>query len=271
MTVAGRNYARGKELLPKGAISASEMDRIEATKLTADADLEGAKANLKAAEVNLGFTRIIAPIDGRIGSSQFSPGDLIGPESGTLTSLVSIDPMQALFQVSEQVFLGYRAMSEEYRARAEVPPKLEVKLEMADKSTYSETGYIDYVSNRVDQNTGTIEARAEIPNPKGDLRPGQFVRVLLMTTFEVDTMMVPQSGVLADQQGNYVFVVGPDNKVIRTNIQVGDRVGSQVVVSRGLNEGDTVVVQGVQKVRAGQTVKSRAINESAGLNKAVEE
>lgn len=271
VTVAGRNFARGKELLPKGAISASEMDRIEATKLTADADLEGARANLKAAEVNLGFTRIIAPIDGRIGSSQFSPGDLIGPESGTLTSLVSIDPMQALFQVSEQVFLGYRARADEYRSRGEEAPKLEVKLEMADKSIYPEKGYIDYVANRIDQNTGTIEARAEIPNPNGELRPGQFVRVILGVSFEVDTLMVSQSAVQTDQQGDFVFVVGPDNKVVRRKIVAGDRAGVDVVVSSGLEEGEPVIVQGVQKVRAGQLVKTRSLNESATIDKATEE
>ena len=271
VTVAGRNFARGKELLPKGAISASEMDRIEANKLTADAELQGAKANLQAAEVNLGYTRILAPIDGGIGSSKFSPGDLIGPESGALTSLVSINPIQALFQVSEQVFLGYKARADEYKARGEVAPKLEVKLEMADKSMYPETGHVDYISNRIDQNTGTIEARAEIPNHNGELRPGQFVRVVLVTTFEIDTLMVSQSALQSDQQGDFVFVVGPDNKIARRNVVVGDRVGTDVVVSSGLQEGDSVVVQGIQKVRAGQLVKTRTSNEPGEIDKANEE
>ena len=271
VTVAGRNFTRGKELLPKGAISASEMDKIEANKLTADAELEGAKANLQAAEVNLGYTRILAPIDGRIGSSKFSPGDLIGPESGALTSLVSINPIQALFQVSEQVFLGYQARADEYKARGEVAPKLEVKLEMADKSMYPETGHVDYISNRIDQNTGTIEARAEIPNHNGELRPGQFVRVVLVTTFEIDTLMVSQSALQSDQQGDFVFVVGPDNKIARRNVVVGDRVGTDVVVSSGLQEEDSVVVQGIQKVRAGQLVKTRTTNESGEIDKATEE
>ena len=270
VTVSERNFSRGKELLPKGAISAAEMDEIEARKLTAAADLQGAEATVEAAEVNLGYTTIKAPIYGRIGRSQFSPGDLIGPDVGVLTSLVSVDPMQAFFQISEQVYLGYMAIGDKYRARGEEVPKLEVKLEMADKSEYPETGHIDYIANRVDQNTGTIEARAVIPNPSGELRPGQFVRVMLVVSVEVDTLMIPQSAVQADQQGNYVFKVGPDNKVVRSNIGMGERVGTDVVVSSGMEEGETVVVQGVQKVRAGQLVRTRDIDESGVLEKEAE-
>jgi membrane fusion protein (multidrug efflux system) len=270
VTVSERNFSRGKELLPKGAISAAEMDEIEAKKLTAAADLQGAEAKVEAAEVNLSYTTIKAPIDGRIGRSKFSPGDLIGPDVGVLTSLVSIDPMQAFFQVSEQVFLAYVANDEKKRNEGEEPSKLEVKLEMADKSEYSETGHIDYVANRVDQDTGTIEARAVIPNPNGDLRPGQFVRVMLGSILEVDTLMVGQSAVQADQQGNYVFTVGADNKIVRSNVDVGARVGANVVISKGLEEGETVVIQGVQKVRAGQVVRTRDIDEPGVLDKEVE-
>ncbi len=271
VTVATRNFSRGKELLPKGAISAAEMDKIEASKLTSEADLEGAKANLQAAEVNLSYTRIQAPIDGRIGRSHFSPGDLIGPDVGVLTSLVSIDPMQALFQISEQVFLAYVAMGDEYRKRNEEAPKLQARLEMANKMIYPHAGFIDYVSNRVDQDTGTIEARAQVPNPDGVLRPGQFVRVILETTFEVDTLMIEQSAVQADQQGNFVYTVGADNKVARRNVVVGDRVKDKVVISKGLAGDETVVIQGVQKIRAGQLVRTRDVDEPGELDEATGE
>jgi membrane fusion protein (multidrug efflux system) len=270
VTVSERNFSRGKELLPKGAISAAEMDEIEAKKLTAAADLEGAKAKVQAAEVDLAYTTIKAPIDGRIGRSQFSPGDLIGPDVGVLTSLVSTNPMQALFQVSEQVYLAYGALADKFRDRGEEPPKLQVKLEMADKTQYPEIGYVDYVANRIDQNTGTIEARAVVSNPEGALRPGQFVRVMLVSSLEVDTLMVAQSAVQADQQGNFVFTVGADNKIVRSNIGVGDRVGADVVITKGLQAGVTVVVQGVQKVRVGQLVRTRDLDEPGVLDKEVE-
>ncbi len=265
VTVGNRNYARGKELLPKGAISASEMDRLEASKLQADADLEGAKAQLEAAEVDLSYTRITAPIDGRIGRSAFSPGDLIGPDSGTLTSLVSIDPMKALFQVSEAIYLARSAEVAKQEADGNVVPKLVVQLELTDKSIYPETGEVDYLANRIDENTGTIEVRAAFPNPKGLLRPGQYVRVIVAAPFDIDTIMLPQAAVQADQQGSYVFTVGPDNKVARKNIQVGQRVESNVVVEKGIEPGEKVIVAGVQKVRPGQVVKatSRAAGKAA--------
>lgn len=261
VTVSKRNFLRGKELLPKGAISASEMDKLEAAKLQADANLEGAKAKVLAAEVNLGYTKVQAPIDGRIGRSGFSAGDLIGPDSGVLTSLVSIDPMKALFQVSESIYLARSNEIAEKEAAGEEVEELVIRLELTDKSIYRHTGYMDYISNRIDENTGTLEARASVPNPEGSLRPGQYVRVLVETPFDVPTMMIPQSAVQADQQGNYIFSVGPDNKVVRKNIETGQRVDSHVVVMSGLADGEIVVVQGLQKVRPGQVVKMRSVND----------
>lgn len=260
VTVSKRNFLRGKELLPKGAISASEMDKLEAQKLQADANLEGAKANVLSAEVSLGYTKIRAPIKGRIGRSGFSAGDLIGPDSGVLTSLVSIDPMKALFQVSESVYLARSNEIAKKTAAGEVVEELVISLELTDKSIYPHTGELDYISNRIDANTGTLEARATIPNPEGLLRPGQYVRVIVETPFDIPTMMIPQSAVQADQQGNYIFSVGPDNRVLRKNIEVGERVGSSTVVTKGLDVDDIVIVQGLQKVRAGQVVKTRDIN-----------
>lgn len=262
VTVSKRNFLRGKELLPKGAISASEMDKLEAKKLQADANLEGAKAQVLAAEVNLGYTQVQAPINGRIGRSAFSAGDLIGPDSGVLTSLVSIDPMKALFQISESIYLARTNEMAKKSANGEPVEELVIRLELTDKSIYPHTGKMDYISNRIDENTGTLEARATIPNPDGFLRPGQYVRVLVETPFDVPTKMIPQSAVQADQQGNYIFSVGPDNKVLRKNIEVGQRVGSRVVVMKGLADGEVVVVQGLQKVRPGQVVRTRTISDT---------
>lgn len=260
--VAERNFMRGKELFPKGAISASEMDRLEATKLQADADLEGAKAQVIGAKVNLSYTKIEAPINGRIGRSLHSVGDLISPESGELTSLVSIDPMQALFQVSEAIYVARTAAKAEMAARGKDVGDLIVKLRLTDQSMYGHAGRVDYLANRIDESTDTIEARASIPNPEGFLRPGQYIRVVLESPYEMDTLMIPQVGVQADQQGSFVFVVGAGNKVIRRNIETGERVGSDVVVLKGLDVGEDVVVQGVQKIRVGQTVKPQSVSDS---------
>lgn len=261
--VAERNMKRGQELAPKGAISVSELDKLTGTKLQADADLEAAKAQLKSAEVDLSYTKIHAPISGNIGRSDFSTGDLIGPDSGALTSLVSIDPVKAVFQVSESVYL----MSEERRRAVREDqnqlPNLSVKLELSNREIYPLAGHLDYIANRIDEATGTIEARASVPNPQGELKPGQYVKVVLELPFEVDTLMLPQSAVQADQQGSFVLTVGPDNKIQRRNVVLDTRVGELVVVKQGVEEGESVVVRGLQQVRPGQVVKVKQLSASA--------
>ena len=254
--VATRNEQRGRELIDKGAISAAEMDRLEATKLEADAALQAAEAEVTAAEVNLAFATIRAPITGRIGRSTASPGDLVGPNTGVLTTLVSLDPMQVVFQASETAFLQANARMQELEQQGQQPPTPSVQLTLANDDIYPQRGEVDYISNRIDQATGTIEARATVPNPNGTLRPGQYVQVLLEIPVEVDTLMLPQVALQSDQQGDYVLVVGADNKVVRRNVTVGERVDDNIVVSDGVTAGEQIIVKGLQKVRPGQTVKT---------------
>ncbi len=269
--VAERNYKRGQELLPKGAISVSEMDRLEAAKLEADAGVKSAQARVKAAEVDLSYTVIRAPISGRIGRSDFSRGDLIGPESGVLTTLVSLDPIKALFAVSESVYLASerrRRQLEEEGQPADLAA-IKVTLELSDGELYGQSGHIDYLSNRIDEDTGTIEARASIPNSQGKLRPGQYVKVLLELPYEIDAVLVPQAAVQADQQGSFVMVVGTDNVVERRNVMLGDRLQQKVVINGDtVAAGERVVVRGLQRIRAGQTVKAREIPTPSAVNAA---
>ncbi|MCX2979545.1 efflux RND transporter periplasmic adaptor subunit [Halieaceae bacterium IMCC14734] len=259
--VANLNYNRGRELLPKGAISASEMDKLNAQKLEADASIAGAQAQLKTAEVNLGFTRILAPISGRIGRSVHSPGDLIGPTSGTLTTLVSIDPIQALFQISENVLV--MAMSNRLGATKNLhtmdTSDLEVSLELTNRVFYPHVGRIDYFANRISEETGTLEARAIIPNPGGLLVPGQYVRVILEQTNLVEAIFIPQAAVQVDQQGSFALAVDADSMVRRRNVALGERIDEKVVVKEGVDEGEQIIVRGLQQVRPGLRVKSRSL------------
>jgi membrane fusion protein (multidrug efflux system) len=258
--VAARNYKRGKELLPQGNISASEMDRLTAQKLEADAGIAAAEAQLKTAEVNLSYTRIIAPISGRIGRSEYSPGDLIGPNTGVLTTLVSIDPIQALFQISEATFVA-ASMGRLQGIRGtnlnDVDfSDLEVSLELTNRQLYPQVGYIDYFSNRISEDTGTLEARALIPNPDGMLVPGQYVRVVLEQTTLAEAVFVPQAAVQVDQQGSFVLVVDSEQVVRRRNVELDDRIDDKVIVRQGVEAGEQVIVRGLQQVRPGQTVSS---------------
>lgn len=255
---AERNYNRGKELLPRGAISQLEMDNLTAQKLDADAQIEAALAQVQSAEVNLGFTTIKAPISGRIGRSQVSPGDLVGPSSGDLSSLVSVDPIEVLFQVPEATYVA------EVRKRVSANPSasdlrgIEVILELGNGITYPEVGKVDYFGNRIDANTGTMEARARIPNPYGLLVPGQYVRVTLQDTELDEALFVPLAAVQADQQGSFVLIVDGDSTVARRNVELGERIDELVMVMAGLDPGDRVVVRGLQQVRPGMPVRVTA-------------
>ena len=257
-----RNYKRGIELLPRGAISQSEMDELTAKKLEADARLESARAQVTSAQVNLSYTTITAPISGRIGRSLASVGDLVGPSTGNLTTLVSIDPIEALFSVSEATYVA--AMKKRMTQSLDVSQlrTLEVTLELTNGTVYPEVGHIDYFSNRVDETTGTLEARAAIPNPHSILVPGQYVRVLLHDTNLLEGLFLPQAAVQADQQGSFVLVVDAGSQVVRRNVSLAERFDDKVLVLEGVGEGEQVIVRGLQQVRPGMPVKIRTLPEA---------
>ncbi len=259
---AERNYNRGLELLPKGAISQSAMDDLTAKKLDADARIESAKAQITSAEVDLDFTVIRAPLSGRIGRSRVSPGDLVGPTSGLLTTLVSIDPIQALFQITESTYVS--AVTERMTTAHDLDTvrNIEVRLELTNGITYPEVGQLDYLANRVDDTTGTLEARALIPNPQSLLVPGQYVRVILQNTNTLTGQFMPQAAVQADQQGSFVLVVNSGGVVERRNVELGARFDDMVRVLHGVETGDRVIVRGLQQVRPGMPVEFRLLSET---------
>lgn len=256
---AERNYKRGIDLLPKGAISQSEMDDLTAKKLDADARIASSEAQVTSAEVNLGFTTISAPISGRIGRSMVSPGDLVGPVSGDLTTLVSIDPIEALFQVSESTYIA--ALSERMADKLDPAAlrNIEVTLEMTNGVLYPEVGKIDYFANRIDATTGTLEARALIPNPHSLLVPGQYVRVVLQDTNLLEGLFIPQAAIQADQQGPFALIVDANSAVVRRNVELGHRLDANVLVRKGVSEGEQVIVRGLQQVRPGMTVTTTSL------------
>jgi len=256
---ASRNYKRGMGLLPRGAISEAEMDDLEAKKLDADARIESAEAQVTSAEVNLGYTTIAAPISGRIGRSAVSVGDLVGPNTGDLTTLVSIDPIEALFQVSEATYISAIGERLAEGLDAQSLQRIEVSLELTNGTLYPEVGRIDYFANRIDQTTGTLESRAQIPNSHGLLVPGQYVRVILRDTQLLEGLFIPQAAVQADQQGSFVLTVDSGNTIVRRNVELGARMDYKVLVKQGVEEGDRVVVRGLQQVRPGMPVKTRTL------------
>lgn len=249
------NYKRGEELIVKAVISQSQMDELTSKKLQAEASIKAANADLKNAELNLGYTKIYAPTDGMITQSEVSIGDLVTPSS-TLTSLVKIKPIYVSINVSETEFVNYR--SEREKSLAEGGDGLvsyaQIKLRSGD--VYPEKGRFEFVDNRVNQNTGTIKIRAVFDNLDGMLISGQHVTLLVKRVQTQSQIVIPQKSIQEDQLGKYVLMLDEDSVVRKRPIQVGMRLGVGQVIESGVEVGELLIVDGLQKVRVGSKAEA---------------
>jgi len=241
---------RYRELRDRGTYSEAKLDEAKAKAGQARADLAGAKAELERAELDVGYTTISSPINGRIGGSAVDAGNLIGPDSGVLATVVALDPIRVNFTVSERAYLNYTQAKMKGESTGFTP-----RIRLANDQIYPHDGKLDFIDNRVDPSTGTIRVRVEFPNPDSLILPGQFMSVTLVSADPQQQMVVPQAAVQTNQTGPFVLVVNKDNKVELRPIQTGQRVGTEIAVTKGLNVGETIIVEGIQKVRPGATVK----------------
>ena len=235
---------RGEELVKNGNIPRSEVDLRRAQDLMAQAAIQEAQAALEQAQINLGYTEIHAPIAGRIGRADLSVGNLVGPDTGVLATIVSQDPIYVTFPVSQRQLLAHRGERGDPVVRVTLP----------DGTLYDHPGKLNFLDVQVDPGTDTVTVRAELPNPERVLVDGQFVGVRVERGEPVQMLAVPQASVQIDQAGPFVLVVGGDNKVEARRITLGAVAGAQVVVQKGLETGDKVIVEGIQKVRPGMVV-----------------
>src|SRR5437588_6093672 len=220
----------------------------------AKAQIDAARAQVDAAQLNLGFTRIVSQIDGIAGIAQAQIGDLVGPTS-LLTTVSTLDPIKVYFPVSEKGYLNYIKENPDAAKRAEQERQLGLEMILADGSRYPHEGSFSFADRQVDVKTGTLRLQGLFPNPGNILRPGQFARVRAITTTRKDALLIPQRAV-TELQGSYqVAVVGNDNKVSIRPINVGERVDAMWIVEGGVKPGELVIVEGLQKVRDGATVK----------------
>jgi membrane fusion protein (multidrug efflux system) len=257
---AKQNLTRSQTLLNTPAGQRSTLDSDVASAGQSQGALLIAEAELQTAQINLGYTTITSPIDGRIGIAT-DPGNVVAFTDAALATVVSEDPEYVLFPVSEVEAAQLKA---QYASLGGLTA-LTVKLQLPDGQMYDKTGTIDFTDISVNSSTDTIDLRATVPNPPrantsaldGDrtLVDGGFVTVILQSKNPIRRVTVPRAAVLADQQGYYVFVVGDGNKAERRNITLGDSTALLAVVASGLNAGDTVIVDGVQRVRPGAPVK----------------
>jgi RND family efflux transporter MFP subunit len=227
---------------------------------TAEAQIETYEAAVETAKINLDFTHLIAPIDGIAGQAQLQVGALVSPASGAVTSVSTVDPIKVFFTVSEPQYLGWRERYPTEASRAEADKKLHLQLILADGSTYPYEGRFDFADLKVDVGTGSIRLAGLWPNPNNILRPGGYARVRAVVRTQPDALLVPQRAV-SELQGVYqVAVVDDQNKVTIQTVQVGDRTGSDWVITQGLKPGEKIVAEGVQKVRNGMQVNPRPFN-----------
>ena len=253
------DVARYTPLAASQAISKQELDDAIQNEATAQGQVEADQAAVEQAVLNLGFTKILSPIDGVAGIAQAQVGNLIGPSTGPLTTVVQIDPIRVYFSVSQELMtqMQERMLAEGKVLRGGGPggyqgPPLELKL--AAGSVYPQQGRIRFANNQVNVRTGTIQVVGEFPNPQGLLVPGMFTQVRAQLGVETNALLVPQQSV-ADMQGrNLIAVVGGDNKVSIVPVMAGERVGTQWVIQGKVKAGDRVVAEGIQKVREGAMV-----------------
>jgi len=236
---------RAQALVEAKAISREEFETRRAATAQGNAGVRAAEAAVAAAQLDLQFTQVRAPIDGRAGRALITEGNLAQTDSTLLTTLVSQDPMYVYFESDEQTYLRYNELARKgERTRSSNP----VRIGLANEQGYPHTGTVDFIDNQVDPNTGTIRARAVLQNPDRVFTPGLFARVQIEGSGEFKAMLVDDKAVLTDQDRKYVYVLGAGNKAMRKDVVLGRTIDGLRVVSSGLAPTDKVIVQGVQKV-----------------------
>jgi multidrug efflux system membrane fusion protein len=237
--------ARAQTLVEAKAISREEFETRRAATTQGNAAVRAAEAAVANAQLDLQFTQVRSPINGRAGRAAVTEGNLAQADSTLMTTLVSQDPVFVYFEADEQSFLRYQALARDgKRAQSQNP----VRVGLANEQGYPHEGTVDFTDNQVDSATGTIRARAVLRNPDRIFTPGLFARVQLEGSSSVKAMLIDEKAVLTDQDRKYVYVLGPKNAATRKDVQLGRIVDGLRVVDSGLAPTDKVIVHGVQKV-----------------------
>lgn len=243
-TNAKAQYDRTQKLFKTKDVSEARLDETKAAHMSAIAAVSQMKARLDLAKQDLDYTEITAPMSGKIGESAFSVGELIGPSSGVLAEIVKIDPIDAVFSVSENQMLSLQ-----YQFRDQKAGTATVKFYTSDGREYPEEGRFSFVDNALDEAMNTLKLKASFPNPDGKLISGQYGRVVLTSPTTLSDIVIPMKAVQRDMLGAFVYVVGAENVIEKRAIKTGTELPNfEVVVREGLNPGEKIVVEGFQKV-----------------------
>ncbi|MCH9809461.1 MAG: efflux RND transporter periplasmic adaptor subunit [Alphaproteobacteria bacterium] len=246
---ASASLKRYQALLKRDVTSVAKFDEAKAKDATARAELAAMKAALQKAKLDLDYTKIAAPISGRSGRAKADVGNLIGPDTGTLVTILKLDPINVTFAIGEREYLNYTE-----RKQSGDQSKMVPRIRLANDELYAHEGTFNLIDNEVDPATGTISIRVSFPNPERLLVPGQFVSVFLTSDQPVKQVVVPQASVQENQTGPFVLVVTAEDRVEARPIKTGQRIGADIVALSGLEAGETIIVEGIQKVRPGGKV-----------------
>lgn len=238
--LADAEVKRAQQLWEKRAISREELDQRNAAFTAATAAVDAAAAELATAQLNLEYTQIKAPVSGRIGRAQVTVGNLATADATTLANIVSVNPLYVYFE-------GDQASVTNVSSSLAATP-VRVKHQHQDQAERYTTGHLDFIDNHYDRDTGTLQFRAVIDNTDGRFKPGQFARVEMPVGEAGATLLVDDKAVLADQDRRYVYVVNEDNTVARRYVELGRQFNGERVITAGLQSGDTVVVNGLQRI-----------------------
>jgi membrane fusion protein (multidrug efflux system) len=249
-----QELARTQRLFERDAAAQDRLDEVISAANEAAATVTANEAALRQAELNLGYTEIRAPVSGRIGRVNVNVGNVVGPDQGVLAAISQIDPIYVTFSVSERTVLEREQEIREHEARGESVEALVPELRLSDKSRYEHPGEFDFIGETIDATTGSVPVRLLFPNPDGVLRPGQYVNVVIRQEEPVERLVVPQSAMQQNQEGYFVLVVDEANQVEARPVQAGSRYETLWIIESGLELGERVIVEGVQKVRPGAEV-----------------
>jgi membrane fusion protein (multidrug efflux system) len=244
---AARTLNRLKPLWEARAVSQREYDDAASAEQVARADVMSARARRDEAALNLGYTKVEAPLSGMAGRSQVSEGTLVAGPGTLLTTLTQTDPMKVRFGIADTDRMKWRGEAAQGRLQVPAHGAFTVEITLADGTVYPHRGRLMFFDNRVSAHTGTVEAEAEIPNPQGALEPGQFVRVRLIGAVRPNALMVPARAVLEGPQGRFVYLAA-DGKAAPRPVQVGEQIGDRWVIDAGLEAGDQVIVDGMARI-----------------------
>ena len=256
---ANLQLQRAQALVKNQNVPQSTVDQLAAVEQSAQADILQAQALLEQAKVNLGYTEIHSPIDGRIGLANFTVGNLVDPASGKLATIVSQDPIYVTFQASEADVIVYR---QRVANSADKDPHVTIHIKLPNGTEYKHPGVTNFLDVQVQTDTDTVTVRAQVPNPDSVLIPGGIVGVTVERGKPRQALLVPQAAVLLDQAGHYVMLVDDAKKVEQRRVTTGSEQGRYIEIDSGLKEGELVIVDGIQKVRPGQLVTATVVPEN---------